>query len=202
MKRFTVVFFIAALIVSAAFNYGLAQSERISGSVLRLHILAESDSDYDQSIKLEIRDKVLEKYGGILDGAGDTCDAEKVISSQLPQIKKDVDVWLEEMGATYRSNVYIAYSEFPTKHYGKISLPAGNYKALKIVLGEGNGQNWWCVMFPPVCFAEGGIKQISDKEYDKLKKELGKTAFEIVTGEGERVILKFKIVEIVNNIIG
>ena len=73
---------------------------------------------------------------------------------------------------------------------------------LKIVLGEGRGQNWWCVMFPPVCFVEGGIKQVSDKEYEKLKNELGKTAFEIVTGDGSRVMLKFKIVEIVNDIIG
>ncbi len=202
MKKFTVVFFIAALFLSAAFNFGVVQGENISDSVLRLHIPANSNSAIDQSIKLKIRDKVLEKYSPLLQNVNGREESEEIIKKNLSAIEKDVNLWLENEGADYKSRVYLSYSDFPSKNYGKLKFPAGNYKALKIVLGKGTGKNWWCVMFPPLCFVEGSVKKVDEKEYEKIKNELGKTAFEIVTGDGKQVFLKFKIVEIVNNIIG
>lgn len=202
MKKFTVVFFIAALVLSAAFNFGVVQGENISDSVLRLHIPANSNSVRDQEIKLKIRDKVIEKYSSFLKETQKKEDAEKVIKEKLADIEKDVNLWLLQEGADYKALVGISYSDFPVKNYGGIKLPAGTYKALKIVLGSGKGENWWCIMFPPLCFVEGSVKEVSEKDYELLKKELGKTAFELVTKEGKSVFLKFKIVEIVNNIIG
>lgn len=202
MKKLAVMFFIAALFISAAFNFGVVQGENISDSVLRLHIPANSNSEKDQSIKLKIRDRVLEKYSHILELGNDREEAEATLENNLNEIKKDVNIWLKQEGADYGAEVYLAYSDFPSKNYGELRFPAGNYKALKIVLGKGEGENWWCVMFPPLCFIDGSIKEVDEKEYEALKKELGKTAFEIVTYEGESVFLKFKIVEIVNNIIG
>ena len=202
MKKFTVVFFIAALVLSAAFNFGVVQGENISDSVLRLHIPANSNSVRDQEIKLKIRDKVIEKYSSFLKETQKKEDAEKVIKEKLADIEKDVNLWLLQEGADYKASVGISYSDFPVKNYGGIKLPAGTYKALKIVLGSGKGENWWCIMFPPLCFVEGSVKEVSEKDYELLKKELGKTAFELVTKEGKSVFLKFKIVEIVNNIIG
>ena len=202
MKKFTVIFFIAALILSAAFEYGLVQGETISESVLRLHIPANSNSVEDQAIKLKIRDKVLEKYSSFLKDAQKREDAEVVLSENLKEIEKDVNLWLCQEGVNYNAKVYLAYSDFPVKDYGGIRLPAGTYRALKIVLGSGKGENWWCIMFPPLCFVEGSIKELDEKEYELLKKELGKTAFEVVTKDGKNVILKFKIIEIVNKLIG
>ena len=202
MKKFTVGFFIAALILSAAFNFGIVQGENISGSVLRLHIPANSNSLMDQEIKLKIRDKVIKKYSPFLKDLHKREDAEVVIRENLDEIEKDVNLWLEQEEAGYKATVEISYSYFPLKDYGEIKLPAGTYKALKIVLGSGRGENWWCIMFPPLCFVEGSVKELDKKEYELLKKELGKTAFELVTKEGKSVFLKFKIVELVNNIIG
>lgn len=201
MRKISVMFFIAAFILSAAFNFGIAQGENISDSVLRLHIPANSNMLKDQEIKLKIRDKVLEKYSPVLENTNKREDAEKIISENLPQIEKDVNLWLSEEGANYKGRVYLSYSDFPTKDYGKLKLPAGNYKALKIVLGKGEGENWWCVMFPPLCFVEGSVKKVTEKEYEQIKKELGKTAFEIVTHDGKQVYLKFKIVELVNKLV-
>ena len=192
----------AALVLSAAFNFGVVQGENISDSVLRLHIPANSNSVRDQEIKLKIRDKVIEKYSSFLKETQKKEDAEKVIKEKLADIEKDVNLWLLQEGADYKALVGISYSDFPVKNYGGIKLPAGTYKALKIVLGSGKGENWWCIMFPPLCFVEGSVKEVSEKDYELLKKELGKTAFELVTKEGKSVFLKFKIVEIVNNIIG
>lgn len=202
MKRFTVVFFIATLILSVAFNFGVAQGENISESVLRLHIPANSNSVEDQAIKLKIRDKVIKKYSSFLKDTQKKEDAEIIINEHLKEIEEDVNLWLCQEGAVYKAKVYLSFSDFPTKDYGEIRLPAGTYRALKIVLGSGEGENWWCLMFPPLCFVEGGVKKLDEKEYELLKKELGKTAFEVVTKDGKNVILKFKIIEVVNNIIG
>ncbi|MBQ2897178.1 MAG: stage II sporulation protein R [Clostridia bacterium] len=202
MKKFTVIFFIAALLVSVAFYYADAKTNDITNGVLRLHILANSDLNTDQNIKLKIRDRVIKKYGLTLQNTNTAQQAEELVLNNLTHIKNDVNLWLSEMGADYKADAYISYSDFPTKNYEKIKLPAGNYKALKIVLGEGKGKNWWCVMFPPFCFTDGTIKQVSDKEYEKLKEQIGKGAFELVTDNSGKFLLKFKIVELVNNIIG
>lgn len=202
MKKFTVVFFIAALVLSAAFNFGVVQGENISDSVLRLHIPANSNSVWDQEIKLKIRDKVIEKYSSFLKETQKKEDAEKVIKEKLADIEKDVNIWLIQEGVDYKATVSLSYSDFPAKDYGKVKLPSGTYKALKIVLGSGKGENWWCIMFPPLCFVEGSVKKMEEKDYEVLKKELGKTAFELVTKEGKSVYVKFKIIEIVNKLIG
>ena len=201
MRKISVMFFIAALVLSVAFNFGIVQGENISESVLRLHIPANSNSAKDQEIKLKIRDKVLKKYSAVLEKANQREDAEKIIADNLSQIEDDVNLWLFEENTNYKCRVYLSYSDFPTKDYGKLKLPAGNYKALKIVLGKGEGENWWCVMFPPLCFVEGSVKKVTEKEYEQIKKELGKTAFEIVTRDGKQVYLKFKIVELVNKLV-
>lgn len=202
MKKILGLFLIAALVFSAAISYANNVSNEISGGVLRLHIPANSNSKFDQNIKLKIRDRVIKKYGKLLSDAKSVKDAENITNENLINIQKDVNFWLKEIGAQYSAKVSVENSDFPTKDYDKISLPKGNYKALKIVLGEGVGDNWWCIMFPPLCFTEGTVKQVSDKEYEILKKQLGKRAFEIVTKDGNEVLIKFKIIELINSVIG
>ena len=162
----------------------------IADSVIRLHILANSDSVYDQEQKLKVRDFVLEKYGKKL-SADTREEALEKIYSQLPQMLKDIK-------AVSGQEVKISVKEsfFPTKDYGNFSFPTGKYLALKIELGKGEGKNWWCVMYPPLCFRE--FTAVSD--LGELKKVLSPEEYELVTKENKKVLYKFKAVEVWNSI--
>ena len=142
---------------------------------VRLHIPANSDSDADQKIKLEIRDRILGKYSDGLSGFSSAKEAAEELQGITEEIKQDVDLWLLEAGFDYGCTVTITEEWFDTRDYGDASLPCGNYTALKIVLGEGKGKNWWCVMFPPMCLGiatSGGgdiLTGYNDEEYRLIK---------------------------------
>ena len=118
---------------------------------VRLHILANSDEESDQELKLEIRNRLLEKYGEILSDYTDKRDATDAISSLLPNIEEDVDSWVAECGASYKSRVTMGNEWYERRDYGELSIPEGYYTSLKIELGDAEGKNWWCVMYPPLC---------------------------------------------------
>ncbi len=127
------------------------ECEALQHEVLRLHIPANSDSDYDQQMKLRLRDFVLEHYGTQLACEGDFAAAREKIALLLPQIEESCNEFLRQNGATYSAAAELTEMYFTTRRYGNAALPAGTYTALRIVLGSGEGQNWWCVMFPPLC---------------------------------------------------
>ena len=118
---------------------------------IRLHILANSDSDEDQTLKLTIRDKVLEKYGEMLRSAGSFEDAEKKATELLPYIEFDAENWIQQMGYNYNVSVSLSQEWYETRDYEDFSLPCGIYSSLRIIIGDGKGKNWWCVMYPPLC---------------------------------------------------
>jgi stage II sporulation protein R len=118
---------------------------------VRLHILANSNGESDQELKLEIRDRLLESYGSILSEYGDPEAARAQIPELLPRIEEDVDRWIIEYGASYKSEVSVGEEWYERREYGDLSIPEGYYTSLKIELGEAGGQNWWCVMYPPIC---------------------------------------------------
>lgn len=152
---------------------------------LRLHILASSDGGIDQEVKLIIRDKVLEKYGAILSGAVDIESAEAIVREYECAIEKDVDAWLGELGMSYCSRVEIGEEWYDTRQYENFALPSGYYTSVRILLGEGEGKNWWCVMYPPLCL------DIASSSTDKYSSE----EVNLVSG---RYIIKFKILEILS----
>lgn len=123
--------------------------EELRGSVLRLHILAESDSEYDQNLKLKVRDALLES--GILDGSENLEQAEKTARERLPEIIEISEKTLRENGCNLPVSAEITDMDFDERVYGKITMPAGNYKALRVKIGSASGHNWWCVMYPPLC---------------------------------------------------
>lgn len=125
--------------------------ESIRGEVLRLHIPANSDSEYDQQIKLRLRDFVLQQYGTQLSCEGDLAGAIQHTRELLPEIEQACNGFLAAEGAPYRAKAELCEMYFTTRTYADITLPAGTYTALRITLGSGEGQNWWCVMFPPLC---------------------------------------------------
>jgi stage II sporulation protein R len=140
-------------VLTAAFRDFSVSAEEVQSEVLRLHIPANSDSDEDQRIKLALRDYILEKYSSVLSESADLREAEQTAEELLPEIESDCCEFLRESGADYGAKAELVTMYFTTRTYDTVTLPAGDYTALRITLGSGEGRNWWCVMFPPLCLA-------------------------------------------------
>ena len=171
-----------------------AASEDYKDKLIRFHVIANSDSEEDQNLKLKVRDAIINYLQPKL------LESESIEESEL--ISKNI---ILENGYDYDVKVGIDYSKFPTKQYSNVVLPAGEYKALRIIIGEGKGKNWWCVMFPPLCFVDEQ-KGIIDKDTDdKLREVLTEEEYELISQKTskqvDRVQIKFKIVEIIQDII-
>lgn len=126
---------------------------------IRLRILANSDGTGDQVVKRRVRDAVVEQMNGWvseLDNPQSLEDARRIIRENLPAVEEQVGKTLKESGKSYAYKVELGIVPFPTKMYGGTVYPAGDYEALRVTLGEGKGQNWWCVLFPPLCFIDAG----------------------------------------------
>ena len=152
MKKFMpfiVVGIIAIFLVSTYFDN---VESALSDNVLRLHVIANSDTDFDQKLKLKVRDEILKSADEIFIDNTDITNAKESIKKNIAKIEKIAHKTIEENGYNYDVKVTFGKSDFPTKAYGNVTLPAGSYEALKIEIGEAKGKNWWCVIFPPLCF--------------------------------------------------
>ena len=192
-----ITLFIAFLIINA-YSYASSISEGLADNIFRLHILANSDSDEDQALKLKVRDEIIEYMETLSDGMSDkqaVIDLAKAHTEDFIEIAEKV---IHENGYDYPVNIEIGNFYFPTKYYGNISLPAGYYDALKIEIGDAKGQNWWCSLFPPLCFVgiSSGVVDSEGEEY--LKENLSEEEFELISSSSPKVEFKFKIVEILN----
>ena len=165
MKKMLDVFMLlsvaAALIIAPAFaqtaeadNQVLYMGCSANEKPLRLHILAASDEPFDQSVKLIVRDQVVNYLEDAVSGCGSKAEAMAVIESRLPLIERLCDTCLAHCGVPYSAEARLETADFPTISYNETVFAAGDYDALKIVLGPGDGHNWWCVLFPPLCFVD------------------------------------------------
>ena len=158
----------------------------IYDDTIRLHILANSDSELDQTVKLAIRDKLLEKYSSLLRCDDSIITAEATIASQIFDIERDCATWLRELGLDYGAKASLKQEWYDTREYENFSLPCGYYTSLKIELGNAEGKNWWCVMYPPMCL---DIATEDAKEYTKSEQAL-------ISKNGYNI--KFKLLEVVS----
>jgi stage II sporulation protein R len=126
-------------------------SEEIRSDVLRLHVIANSDSSIDQNLKLRLRDYLLEEGKDIFDGSVNVENAIEKIEPQISELEKSSKEFIKELGFDYDVKITISREYFTTRTYDTVTLPAGKYLALRVVIGAGEGHNWWCVMFPPMC---------------------------------------------------
>lgn len=160
----------------------------IRSNVLRLHVIADSNSKEAQSVKLKVRDALLTEGRELFEGNVSVDEAEIRLSENLYRMKSVAERTLRENGYTYSAEVEITECYFPTRRYGDITLPAGYYNALRVVLGEGEGENWWCVMFPPMCLPA------ASKDEAKLDDVLNEKSMDIVSKSGKYEV-RFWIVE-------
>lgn len=185
-----------ALILSILFSFtGLtAECEDIPSHVLRLHVLANSDSQQDQALKLKVRDRILQVSAGMLDGVKTRDAAEKAVSTHLAQIQKAAQDEVMRLGYRYPVHVEMTNMYFSTRQYGNITLPAGMYDALRITIGSGNGHNWWCVLFPALCLPAAEAPS-------NLQDVLNRNEMQLVRGDSGYIV-KFKSVELYEQFCG
>jgi stage II sporulation protein R len=185
---FTVIMMLGAILIAALMPTEMDAA--IYEDTLRLHILASSDSAADQEVKYVIRDRLLEKYGALLSEAESPSEAKVKADALGEEIGHDVDTWLGELGCEYGSKVTLGVEWYDTREYGSFTLPRGYYTSLRVMLGEAEGANWWCVMYPPLCL------DIASEDAPKDDAVLGYTEEEytLITTDGYNV--KLKILEL------
>lgn len=197
MKKFIPVMIIGLIISMAVSSYFNRVESALSDNVLRLHVIANSDSDFDQQLKLKVRDKILQRSDSIFSKKSDISEAKKNIKENLEEIEKIARAEVAANGRDYPVKVTFGKSDFPTKAYGNVTLPAGTYEALKVEIGEAKGKNWWCVMFPPLCFVDASSPEMSAEAMAMLKDNLSEDEYALITNsENKNVEIKFKAYEI------
>lgn len=158
----------------------------IRQDILRLHVIANSDSDSDQQLKLKVRDAVLKEGKNIFDGSVNVENATEKIGKEKEKLISAAEKTVKENGFDYKVDVYVTNEFFPTRSYGKLTIPAGRYEAVKVTIGQAEGHNWWCVMFPPLCLPAAGESDVDmylDEDESRVIKQDTKYDF------------RFKIVE-------
>ena len=167
----------------------------VADEVLRLHIIANSDSEADQELKLKVRDAVLKEFSYALSETAEKQESVELIENNIDEIKALAERVVACEGKSLDVRVYLARESFPTKSYGFVTLPSGKYDALRIELGEAEGKNWWCVMFPPLCFVDATL---SDKPNEQLKNSLDEEEYRLITSDESTVQFKIKLLEVLN----
>lgn len=199
-NAFIILFLLFIFIVVCANSYVSAVSSNISSSVFRLHVIANSDSSNDQSLKLIVRDKVLDYMNSLVDtNVSSKEEIMRIVSDNLEMFKSIAQDTVYDNGYDYPVNVEIGNFSFPTKTYGDISLPAGYYDALRVSIGEANGKNWWCVMFPPLCFVDVSSGVVPEDSKETLEESLSDEEYELISGSSTEFEVKFKLVEFFEN---
>lgn len=192
---FLIILFTLFLIITIN-TYANTVFNGISDSFFRLHVIANSDSTEDQDLKLKVRDGILEYISSLdLNNKSDVIYFSEKHKSDFNSIAENI---ILENGFDYDVNIEIGNFYFPTKYYGNISLPAGFYDALKIEIGNSAGQNWWCSLFPPLCFVDISSGVVDNAGEKVLEDTLSEEEFSIISGNSEDVKFKFKLIEVLN----
>ena len=186
--------------IICAFSYVEAVSTDISDSVFRLHVLANSNSDEDQNLKYKVRDNLLNYMNNICTDCTSKEEAMNVVSEHQEEFKQVALETIKNEGYSYNVKIEIGNFEFPTKQYGYISLPAGFYDALKVEIGEAEGRNWWCVMFPSLCFVDISSGIVPEESKEELQNVLSDEEYAIISDNSDPGIqFKFKLLEFFTN---
>lgn len=195
--------FITIIFTSITKGYAYNIQKGISDEVFRLHVLANSDTLDDQALKIAVKNEIINTLESELRGSKSKDETRAMLISNFEKIKNVAKKVIKKMGYNYDVSVKISYENFPTKEYGDIVLPAGEYEALKVNIGEAKGKNWWCVMFPPLCFVDGSVNIVPKKDKDILENVLTKDEYDIISKSKQKdnisLKIKFKIIELFQN---
>ena len=182
----------------------------IKDKLIRFHVIANSDTDEDQSLKLKVRDKVVEALSEKLTNVDSLEEAENVLEQNIDYVNEIAEEVIKENNYTYKVTTMLSYENFPDKVYGDCVFPQGNYEAFRVIIGEGKGQNWWCVMFPSLCFVDESKNSVDSSNLKDEIENIESKDSNISNEDKEKnnesssvnseIKFKFKIVEVIENI--
>lgn len=200
MKRLAIfcTFMLTGLLILGALpTHGEAE---IYDSVVRLHVLANSDSAEDQALKLRVRDSVLERASAIVSGCRDRAEAVAALNGSLESLRRCALATVRDSGYDYNVTVLLDYEDYPTRSYEAVCFPAGEYMSLRVCIGEAEGQNWWCVLFPNLCY---GAADRKSSENAFIQAGLTPEQYKIVTETGgTKYKLRFRLLELLEQAFG
>lgn len=192
-----------SVFVMLAGSYSENVNKGLSDSLVRLHVIANSDSPEDQSLKRDVRDAIIVYMKEALKDSKSVEQTSAIIENSMAEIKSIAAKVIKNEGKSYKTDVKFGSSDFPTKLYGDIALPAGTYKSLRVIIGKGEGANWWCVLFPPLCFVDATHGTVPESVKNELRNVLTDEEFNLINSadsdEEIPVKIKFKIVEVFEN---
>ncbi|MEW8956096.1 stage II sporulation protein R [Clostridium sp.] len=209
MKKFLsgIIIIISMVLVSSIIgqvyekNTSKKQVEDISNKLIRFHILANSDSIEDQELKLRVKDEVLNFIQPILKESKSLDESRDILRNNNEKIIEIANEVVKKNGYDYKVNAELSRENFPVKVYGDIALPQGEYEAYRILIGDAEGENWWCVMFPPLCFVDVTKGEVNSEETKKeLSRVLDDNEMDTVSKE-KKVKVKFKFLEVIEDLI-
>ena len=183
LKLWETAMLIALSLTTLAALWAQGRQNSLSEKLVRFHVIAVSDDEYEQQLKLRVRDAVLEYISPKLEEAESSTQAREILAAELDNIREAAQTVSEGRGVT----VTLTRENYPTKSYEGFTLPAGEYESLRVILGEGQGHNWWCIVFPPVC--------LSAAQADTVEQQLGEEDFRLISEE-EGYELRFKALEL------
>ena len=201
LKMVIILSFLLFLYTSVcAISYAQNISTDIANSVFRLHVIANSDTPEDQNLKYKVRDNLLDYMNKICKNTKTKQEAISIVEKNKDTFEQIASNTIKEQGYDYPVKINIGNFEFPTKNYGDISLPAGYYDALRVEIGESKGQNWWCVMFPPLCFVDISSGVVPEESKELMEDNLSEEEFALVSNQSDNEIqFKFKLLEFFAN---
>ena len=207
MKKIILTSITIIIIISIALNGGniatKATQSDIAAKLIRFHVIANSDDKIDQGLKLKVRDSVLKYISPKLLDCKSIEQSREIINNENKNIKKIAQSVIYKNGFKYSVATTLSQENFPVKTYGNITLPQGKYEAYRIIIGSGNGQNWWCVMFPPLCFVDITKGNVSyEKTESEMKEVLSDDEYSLVdnTVNNNKIVVKFKLLEVLSKL--
>ncbi|WP_069999328.1 stage II sporulation protein R [Cellulosilyticum sp. I15G10I2] len=203
-KKFLYIVFIVVCLLTICKvtigTYTHSVTEAISDKVIRFHVVANSDTTADQLLKQQVRDEVIAYMEPMLKESTSIDETRMLVKKNLFNIEEIAKKVVKKWDKQYKVYVALDYANFPTKAYGDVVLPAGEYEACRIIIGEGKGQNWWCVMFPPLCYIDAASGVVPLEGKDQLKKELNEEQYNLIAHKkGSPYQVRFKIVDTINS---
>lgn len=190
--------FTRAIRINAADNAKI--QEGIAGEIIRFHVIANSDGKMDQELKYKVKDALLKELSPLLNEVGDISEGRKILISMLPLIEETANSVILQNGFQYPVKTSLETCYFPMKVYGDYTFPPGKYEALRVTIGKGEGKNWWCVMFPPLCFVDETYSIVDEDTQEQIKYLLTEEEYEALRAKKVPVKVKFKILDAIKDL--
>lgn len=209
MFRKSIISILFVLLIGLALNKEVHRSQEtslqqgIAEEILRFHVLANSDSKEDQDLKMQVKEDVLEFLSGYLKDSNNLEDTKRIIKTHLQDIQEYAETVVREKGYDYSVRAELETCYFPVKTYGDCTFPAGEYEALRILIGGAEGHNWWCVLYPDLCFVDAVYGVVEDGEKEKLENVLTEEEYQsILEVPEENITVEFRFFGWIQDLFG